>query len=199
MRTIERKEGRKVVGFLADKELWRRFKTLASDRGLTIGEILVSFVKGYLEDEPKARLVGKGGHKPRSSLEMRSESCDPCGKDGAGKGRDPEVADDREEAPDKDGDDASSRKRGGRQNGKATSAPKGFAPSEDDYDEEIVVTDRDLVEHASHFSIKMSGDEESLRERVLDAIEREHGERCEDEEWIGANLGMLQWYNDNRG
>jgi hypothetical protein len=63
----------------------------------------------------------------------------------------------------------------------------------------MVVTDRDLVEYASHLSIKMSGDEKSLREKVLRAIEEEHGRHCDDDGWMDANLGMLQWYNDNRG
>ncbi len=206
MRAIERKERRKVVGFLADKELWRRFKTLASNRGLTIGEILVSFIEGCLKDEPEAILVGKRGHKSRASLEVLSRSYVPHGKDGAGKGREPEVADDREEALDKDDDDAPSQKRGrfeeGREVGNEATGRKtrDFTPSEEDCDDEgMTVTDMDLVEHASHFSIKVCGDEGALREKVLRAIEEEHGERGGDEEWIGANLGMLRWYNDNRG
>lgn len=60
------------------------------------------------------------------------------------------------------------------------------------------VSDPRLAEYASRLSIK-DKNENSLREKVLDAVEKEYGERAGEEGWVKSNLEMLQWYNGSRG
>ncbi len=170
---------RKSAGFTVDDALWRRFKSKAADDGLPIGEILVKLVRIYLDGDVAevGKEVPQEGALERTPRSGRKEG----GKKSARTGGRKRIA----------------LERGSRESAAARES-KDVTPSDED-DEGMTVTDRDLVEHASHFSIKVSGDEGTLREKVLRAIEEEHGERSGDEEWIGANLGMLRWYNDNRG
>ncbi len=170
---------RKSAGFTVDDALWRRFKSKAADDGLPIGEILVKLVRAYLDGDVTE--VGKGS--PRKEILERAPG---SGRKGGGKKK-----------AQTGGGKRTALERGSRESA-AASASSDFTPGDED-DEGMAVTDRDLVEHASHFSIKVCGDEGALREKVLRAIEEEHGERGGDEEWIGANLGMRRWYNDNRG
>lgn len=54
--------------------------------------------------------------------------------------------------------------------------------------------DEELARYAARFGIK-DENEESLREKVLDAIAEEYRAHADEEGWTGDNLPMLEWHN----
>jgi len=58
-------------------------------------------------------------------------------------------------------------------------------------------TDARLAEYAALFSIEDENDD-SLREKVLDAVEKEHAERSGEDGWLERNLDMVRWYNGQK-
>lgn len=51
-----------------------------------------------------------------------------------------------------------------------------------------------LIRYAARYAIS-DPDEDSLREKVLDAIAKEYAKHAEDEGWVKSNLAMLEWHN----
>ncbi len=166
--------GKKSILLTIEGGDWNRFKSRVSLQGLSVASVVREFIISYCEGGDKLPASERAKEKKGSERERRVVRKKPTA--------DPPASGEKESVEES-----------------VKGASSDFTPGDDDDDEGMIVTDRDLVEHASHFSIKVSGDEGALREKVLRAIEEEHGERGGDEEWIGANLGMLRWYNDNRG